>query len=119
MGSERTVLIVDDHQGFRATARMLMEFGGWRVVGEAGSAAEAVDAARALCPQVVLLDVNLPDGDGFAVARCICTAPDPPAVVLVSSRDDAGYATLAEGSGAQGFIPKARLSCTAITELLP
>jgi len=114
----RTVLIVDDHPGFRSVARMLLESDGWDVVGEADGVAAALAAARALHPDVLLVDVNLPDGDGFAVAEALRSDPAAPRVVLTSSRDDAGYAGLARGSGAQGFIPKAQLSCGAIDALI-
>ncbi len=118
MGQGRTVLIVDDHSGFRAVARMVIEAAGWTVVGEAAGVEAAVEAAARLRPEVVLLDVNLPDGDGFAAAERLRAAPDPPVVVLTSSRDDAGYAGLACRCGAHGFIPKAQLSCGAIDLLM-
>lgn len=113
-----TVLIVDDHAGFRDTARLLLETGGWCVVGEAGDAPGAVAAARAMRPDVVLVDVNLPGEDGFAVARSLAADPDPPAVVLTSSRDDAGYAPLAGAAGARGFIPKLELSVDALSRMV-
>ncbi|MFN8122281.1 MAG: response regulator transcription factor [Thermoleophilia bacterium] len=113
-----TVLIVDDHAGFRDTARLLLETGGWRVVGEAGDGVQAIAAAREMRPDVVLVDVNLPGDDGFAVARAISGDPDPPAVVLTSSRDDAGYGALAGDAGARGFIPKLELSVDALRRLV-
>jgi DNA-binding NarL/FixJ family response regulator len=115
----RTVLIVDDHTGFRAVARMMLETDGWRVVGEADGVQSGIAASARLRPEVVLVDVNLPDGDGFAVAQALRARPSPPHVVLISSRDDAGYAGMARGSGADGFIPKAELSCGAIDALIP
>ncbi len=113
-----TVLIVDDHAGFRTTARLLLEVGGWRVVGEAGDGPEAVAAAREVRPDVVLLDVNLPGEDGFAVARRLAAGPHPPAVVLTSSRDDVGYGQLAVGAGARGFIAKLDLSVPALAAMV-
>ncbi len=113
-----TVLIVDDHAGFRDTARLLLEHGGWRVVGEAGDGPQALVAVRATRPDVVLLDVNLPGEDGFWVARHLAADPDPPAVVLTSSRDDAGYGQLATEAGARGFIAKADLSVPALAEMV-
>ena len=81
-----TVLIVDDHQGFRAGARALLEADGFDVLGEAADGESAVEQARRLRPQVVLLDVQLPGIDGFAVAERLAAEPAAPAVVLVSSR---------------------------------
>jgi DNA-binding NarL/FixJ family response regulator len=113
-----TVLIVDDHPTFRATARMLLEAEGYDVVGEAPDGHSAIDAACELHPDVVLLDVNLPDIDGFAVAERITAHSDAPAVVLISSRDPSDFGPLVCSSGARGFIPKGELSGAAIAELL-
>jgi DNA-binding NarL/FixJ family response regulator len=115
-----TVLIVDDHPSFRATARALLESEGWKVVGEAEDAASAVAAARALRPDVVLLDVQLPDGDGFQVCEELADNGSPaPRIVLVSSRDKADYGEYAvECSGAAGFIAKAELSGAALAQAL-
>ena len=63
-----SVLIVDDHPGFRAQVRRMLESEGYLVVGEAGDAASAVEAARALEPELALVDVCLPDEDGFDLA---------------------------------------------------
>src|SRR5262245_29429044 len=85
-GVARTVLIVDDHPAFRSAARALLEAGGFEVIGEAVDGASALGAASALRPQIVLLDVQLPDLDGFAVAERLASEPAPPAIVLTSSR---------------------------------
>jgi DNA-binding NarL/FixJ family response regulator len=114
-----SVLIVDDHPSFRASARMLLEAEGYEVVGEAEDGARALAAARDLRPDLVLLDVQLPDIDGFEVSSRLTANGDPPAVVLVSSRDSGDYGSLAGDSGARGFIPKAELSAAAIEALLP
>jgi DNA-binding NarL/FixJ family response regulator len=113
-----TVLIVDDHPSFRASARMLLESEGWDVVGDAEDGRRALDAAHRLRPDVVLLDVQLPDLDGFAVSRRLTIEPDGPAVVMTSSRDAADYGTLAADNGARGFIPKSELSGEAMEALL-
>jgi DNA-binding NarL/FixJ family response regulator len=114
----RTVLIVDDHPSFRATARMLLESDGWTVVGEAPDGLTGIREARRLQPALVLLDVNLPDLDGFAVAARI-TAEDPaPVVVLVSSRDARDFGPMVGRSGARGFVSKADLSGEALRELV-
>jgi DNA-binding NarL/FixJ family response regulator len=113
-----TVLIVDDHPSFRASARTLLEAEGYEVVGEAENGVQAVEAAEELHPDLVLLDVQLPDLDGFQVADRLRRLADPPAVVLTSSRDGADYGRCIEGCGARGFVPKADLSGAAIAALL-
>lgn len=119
VGMAASVLIVDDHPSFRAAARMLLEAEGYAVVGEAADGARAIAAAAELRPDVVLLDVNLPDLDGFAVAGRITAAADAPAVVLVSSRDPAELGAAVARSGARGFIAKGELSGRALAALLP
>ncbi len=113
-----TVLIVDDHPSFRASARAILESDGFEVVGEAEDGATGLRMLRDLRPDVVLLDVQLPDMTGFDV--CVeCGDLDETTVVLVSSRDATDYGQLIEESGASGFVPKAELSGPAITALLP
>ena len=97
-----TVLIVDDHPSFRATARVLLEAEGFDVVGEAEDGGSALERARELRPEIVLLDVQLPDIDGFEVASRL-TGDGGPRVVLVSSRDRADYGSKIEDSGAAGY----------------
>jgi DNA-binding NarL/FixJ family response regulator len=114
-----TVLIVDDHPSFRATARLLLEVEGYDVVGEAQDGTEAIEAARRLEPDLVLLDVNLPDIDGFEVAGHLTGTGGPgPAVILTSSRDPSDFGSLVADSGARGFIPKADLSGDSLAALL-
>jgi DNA-binding NarL/FixJ family response regulator len=113
-----TVLIVDDHPSFRASARTLLEAEGYEIVGEAENGAAAVKAARELHPDLVLLDVQLPDTDGFHVADQLRRLDNPPAVVLTSSRDGADYGPCINICGASGFVPKAELSGAAIAALL-
>jgi DNA-binding NarL/FixJ family response regulator len=113
-----TVLIVDDHPSFRATARVLLEAEGFEVVGEAQDGASALERARELRPEVVLLDVQLPDLDGFEVAARLTDGGAGPRVVLVSSRDRADYGSMIEESGASGFIAKADLCGPALADLI-
>lgn len=113
-----SVLIVDDHRGFRDLARAFLQSHGYRVVGEAIDGAEALCAARRLRPDVVLLDVHLPDLDGFEVARRMGAAGNTPAVVLVSSRDQRDFGRRVRDSGARGFISKTDLTGQALDATL-
>ena len=113
-----TVLVVDDHPGFRACARRLLEGEGYRVVGEAEDGASAVACAHDLRPQLALVDVHLPDSDGFEVATRLAALDDPPMIVLTSSHDRAELDSLVPDSAARGFVPKDELSREAIEELL-
>jgi DNA-binding NarL/FixJ family response regulator len=117
-GMPRRVLIVDDHPSFRESARLLLSAEGYEVVSAVGDGAAAIAAVHALKPDVVLLDIRLPDTDGFVVAAELTAGPLGPMVVLTSSRDDAGLPRLVRESGARGFIPKAELSGAALDALL-
>jgi len=115
----RTVLIVDDHPSFRASARAILESEGFEVVGEAADGAAAIAAVDELGPEVVLLDVQLPDMTGFDVCDVLGRRNgSTPAVILVSSRDVSDYGDLIAASCARGFVPKAELSGEAIAALL-
>jgi DNA-binding NarL/FixJ family response regulator len=114
----RRVLIVDDHPGFRAQARALLVAAGYEVVGEAADGESGVRVARELSPDVVLLDVQLPDISGFEVVRLIAGEADLPAVVLISSRDASDYGRRIGRSGAVGFICKAELSARTLAAVL-
>ena len=110
-----TVLIVDDHPSFRASARMLLECEGFDVIGEAADGHSALRAVEELRPDVVLLDVQLPDIDGSEVAARLGANGNGPKVVLCSSRDIDDIGTL---TGVRGFIPKSELSGPALEALL-
>ena len=115
----RTVLIVDDHPSFRASARAVLESEGFDVVGEADDGATALDAVEALRPEVVLLDIQLPDMTGFDVCDVLGRRNGAaPAVILVSSRDLSDYGDLIANSCARGFVPKAELSGETVAALL-
>jgi len=112
-----TVLIVDDHPSFRAAARALVEGAGYEVVAEAADGAGALDAVARHAPGCVLLDVQLPDADGFEVAKEIAARDDPPAVVMTSSRAAADFGPLIAESPIRGFITKEQLSASGLSEL--
>jgi DNA-binding NarL/FixJ family response regulator len=114
----RTVLIVDDHPSFRAAARKLLESAGFEVVDESEDAAGALGAAARLRPEIVLLDIGLPDGDGFEVAERLAGGDDAPIVILVSSREVAWYRRRLAESPARGFIAKGDLSGDAVEALV-
>jgi DNA-binding NarL/FixJ family response regulator len=114
----QTVLVVDDHAGFRDAAGALLEAEGFEVVGEAATGADALAATERLRPDVVLLDIRLPDIDGLSVAEELAALADPPEVVLVSSRDAAAYGARLRSSPARGFLGKGELSGDALRRLL-
>jgi CheY-like chemotaxis protein len=114
------ILIVDDHDGFRAFARSMLEAAGFTVA-EAATGAEAAEAARAVRPGLVLLDIQLPDFDGFEVARRLAAAPGEdkaPVVVLTSTREARDYGGQIAASPAAGFLPKDQLSGKALRRFL-
>ena len=113
------VLIVDDHAPFRSIARQVLTADGFLIVGEAADGAEAIRACGELHPDLVLLDVQLPDIDGFTVATVLTTRMHPPTVVLVSSRSPTDYGSRIEDCRALGYIAKAELSGDAVRRLLP
>jgi CheY-like chemotaxis protein len=114
----RTVLVVDDHPSFRRFASRLLRTAGFSVVDEAGDGASALAAARRLRPDVVLLDVLLPDTTGFEVAEQLSADPAGPIVVLTSSRDLADLGGAVERSTARGFISKKDLTPSAVAALV-
>ena len=115
----KSVLIVDDHPSFRASARRLLEAAGYEVVGEAEDGVAALAAAGRLRPDIVLLDVRLPDIDGFEVARRLRDSDgQTPQIVLTSSNDLTDLGEAIGASGARGFIPKGELTDSAVAALL-
>lgn len=113
-----TVLIVDDHAAFRALARALLEAEGFDVVGEAEDGASGLAAVAELRPAVVVLDVQLPDIDGFQVAERLHEQDHAPAVVLVSTREASSYRRRLAGTPARGFIQKGELTGAAVAALV-
>jgi DNA-binding NarL/FixJ family response regulator len=111
-----TVVIVDDHPAFRASARRMLEQDGFDVVGEAGDGASGIALTRDLDPDVVLLDVNLPDVSGFEVAERL--RPSRSEVLLTSSHDETDLGARINTVGARAFIPKERLSSAAVRAVL-
>jgi CheY-like chemotaxis protein len=107
------ILIVDDHDGFRALARAMLEDAGFTVA-EAATGAEATRAARSVRPSLVLLDIQLPDFDGFEVARRLATEPNRPVIVLTSARDASDYGGRIAACPVAGFLPKHQLSGEAL-----
>jgi DNA-binding NarL/FixJ family response regulator len=114
----RTVIVVDDHPSFRRCVRALLVLEGFEVVGEAEDGERAIALVPELEPELVLLDVQLPDLNGFEVASRLLARDPGLAIVLVSSRDRSQYGSLVETSGARGFITKDDLSGTALGRLL-
>jgi DNA-binding NarL/FixJ family response regulator len=114
----RSILVVDDYEPFRLVVRQMLERDGFRVVGEASDGNGAMDAVRALRPDVVLLDVHLPGDDGFTVAERLQSLLPAPEVVLTSSHDVASFRRRLRTSPARGFIAKADLTSVALVALL-
>jgi DNA-binding NarL/FixJ family response regulator len=114
----RTVLIVDDHADFRAAARALLEGAGLVVVGEAATGSEAIAAAGRLEPEIVLLDIQLPDQDGFGVAERLAAQSTACAVVLISGREASTFGPRLTRAPAHGFIAKRALSGEALVSLV-
>jgi len=115
------VVVIDDHAGFRATARRLLEADGFEVVGEAGDAPDGVAVARDLRPDLLLVDIGLPTADGFAVATDLAAGPAGsrrPHIVLITSRDPGAYEERVRTSPALGLIAKDELGGPRLRSLL-
>jgi two-component system response regulator EvgA len=113
-----SVLIVDDHPSFRLSARRMLEADGYEVIGEAEDGAAALTAARDLDPDLILLDVQLPDLDGFEVAERLRAAGDSSAIVLTSTRESSDFGEEVAASPTQGFVTKGELSGAALAALI-
>jgi DNA-binding NarL/FixJ family response regulator len=111
------ILIIDDHTGFRVQARAILEADGFTIAGEADDGASGLEAARMLRPDLVLLDIGLPDVEGFEVARVLAVDGPPPFVVLTSSREASAFGPRLAASRVLGFIAKEELSGAAIRAL--
>jgi CheY-like chemotaxis protein len=111
------ILVVDDHDGFRTFARTMLEMAGFTVA-EAATGAEATEAARIIRPRLVLLDIQLPDVDGFEVARRLAGQEHGPVIVLTSTREASDYGGQVAASPAAGFLPKDQLSGAAMRQFL-
>jgi DNA-binding response OmpR family regulator len=114
----RTILIVDDHPSFLATARFLLVTEGFDVVGVATDGESAIQEILRFSPEIVLLDVSLPDMDGFEVAARLRAVGASSTIVFTSSRDRSDFGSLIADSGGSGFIAKAELSGAALRELV-
>jgi DNA-binding NarL/FixJ family response regulator len=113
-----SVLIVDDDAWFRQLAARTLRSWGYAVVAEAGTVADAVERADALRPDAALVDVGLPDGDGFELARRFAVLPWRPRVVVISSDSDRANHAIAHRNGAAGFVPKDELLGTSLRDLM-
>lgn len=114
----RSVLVIDDNPAFREALRQLLARGGFVVIAEAENGREGIRQAGAHRPDIAIVDVQLPDIDGFEVAGEIGGLGLNVQVILTSSLDGADLGALVIDSPAEGFIPKAELSSSAIDALL-
>lgn len=113
-----TVVIVDDNEPFRTRARLLLTYDGYDVIGEAGNGTSGLEAVRRLRPNIALLDAQLPDVDGFSVARDVRGDGRETAVVIISTRDATDYGSAVSTCGARGFIAKSELCGDALRAVL-
>ena len=112
------IVIVDDDPSFLGGLRVLLESEGFDVVGEALNGLDGVAAANRLDPDIVLVDVNLPDIDGFEVVERLAEGEGGPPVVLTSIHSAGDFGTLVEKSRARAFITKADLTGEALAGFL-
>jgi DNA-binding NarL/FixJ family response regulator len=114
----RSVLVVDDDSQFRALAARLLAASGLTVVGEADSISAALSAADRLKPSGVLVDAELPDGDGIRLARELAALPWRPRIVLTSIDPDIATAENARRAGAEASLNKVELANAPLAQLL-
>ena len=115
--ARRTVLIVDDHAGFRRQVRTVLADEGYDVVGEAPDGETAIRLVADLSPDVVLLDVVLPGLDGFETCERLVAGGVGPVVVLTSTYDPSTFRDRIVASRARGFLPKSEISGSALDRL--
>jgi DNA-binding NarL/FixJ family response regulator len=113
-----SVLVVDDDPAFRGLVGRLLTEWGYQVVGESSTVAEAATLAGRLQPQIALVDIALPDGNGFDLAVRLSAMPTPVRVVLVSADSDPAYAAAAQRAGGRGFLAKDELTSASLREML-
>jgi CheY-like chemotaxis protein len=111
-------VIVDDDEGFLDVARELLERGGVTVAGVARNGAEALDRARAMQPDVMLIDIRLGEESGFEAARRLAGNGQAPTLIMISTHAAEDYADLIADCPAVGFVAKADLSASAIRRML-
>jgi YesN/AraC family two-component response regulator len=113
------VILADDEEEFRRWLRSLLEGSrAFQVVGEAKSGEETLDLVGRLLPDVVITDVDMPDGDGLDVVRLLRARLPSVKVIVISGHTWQGYEKLARDEGALAFIPKAKLSLDALSQAL-
>lgn len=113
-----TLVVVDDHAGFRQVVRTMMTAAGWQVIGEASTGGAVLEMVMRLAPDLVLLDVVLPDMDGFAVAERLTAAGCASAVVLISGHDRGDFEGRVRAAPVRGFLAKEMISGQALAQLL-
>jgi two-component system, NarL family, nitrate/nitrite response regulator NarL len=111
-------LLVDDNDAFLQTAKLLLEREGLTVVGVASTIAQALGQARALRPDLILVDIGLGDESGFDLARLLARDDLAAEVILISTRAEADYTELIDDSPAAGFLAKSDLSVHGINRIL-
>jgi DNA-binding NarL/FixJ family response regulator len=114
----KSVLLVDDHPGFRAEARAMLEAESYDVIGEAATGATALDQAARLRPDIVLLDVGLPDRSGLELVEPLRSAAPGSVIVLISSRQAGDYGARLPAAMADGFLDKTELTPDALQDVL-